>query len=177
MTRTQFEHTVRAAGAVMGVRELLVIGSQALHAVVTGVLPAEAERSIEVDVAPLGDKDGQLADLIDGAIGEASMFHETFGYYAHGVGEATAVLPDGWQARLIRHESPGTGGVVAWCLEPHDLWLSKAVAGREKDLEFCAALLSRGLVTRETLVARLASMSSLAPPHRQLVAARITLGS
>ena len=37
------------------------------------------------------------ADLIDGSIGEASMFHETFGYYAQGVVERTAVLPDGWR--------------------------------------------------------------------------------
>lgn len=26
------------------------------------------------------------ADLIDGSIGERSLFHQTFGYYAHGVG-------------------------------------------------------------------------------------------
>jgi hypothetical protein len=31
------------------------------------------------------DPDGRLADLIDGSIGEASMFHSTFGYYAQGV--------------------------------------------------------------------------------------------
>ena len=31
MTREQFEHAIRAAGAVLGVTELLVIGSQAVH--------------------------------------------------------------------------------------------------------------------------------------------------
>jgi hypothetical protein len=41
------------------------------------------------------DAGGQMADLIDGAIGEASMFHDTFGYYAQGVVETTAVLPEG----------------------------------------------------------------------------------
>ncbi len=57
------------------------------------------------------------------------MFHETFGYYAQGVVESTAVLPRGWRRRLVRYESPGAAGVVAWCLEPHDLWMSKAIAG------------------------------------------------
>lgn len=140
MNRKQFEHTVRAAGAVLDVNEVLVIGSQALHGTVAGDLPEEAARSVEVDVAVRGDAEGRKADLLDGSIGEASMFHETFGYYAQGVVETTAVLPRGWEERLVRFETPGTNGVVAWCLEVHDLWISKAVAGRPKDREFCAAL-------------------------------------
>jgi len=79
MTRDQFEHAIRAAGAVLGVTELLVIGSQAVHGSMAGPLPIEAARSVEVDVAVLGDAEGRLADLIDGSIGEASMFHDTFG--------------------------------------------------------------------------------------------------
>ena len=51
MNREQFEHAIRAAGAVLGLNEVLVIGSQALHASVEGVLPPEAARSVEVDVA------------------------------------------------------------------------------------------------------------------------------
>lgn len=174
MKREQFEHAIRAAGAVLGVQEVLVIGSQALHASVTGELPPEASRSIEVDVAAMqDDADGHLADLIDGSIGEASMFHATFGYYAQGVVETTAVLPTGWRERLVRFESPSTNGVVAWCLEPHDLWLSKAIAGRPKDLEFCQALVDRSLVTGDELRARLALVAGLDPRVRAAVAARI----
>ena len=54
MTRDGFEHAVRAAGAVLGVDEVLVIGSQAVHASLDEPLPEEALRSIEVDVAVLG---------------------------------------------------------------------------------------------------------------------------
>ena len=70
MTRDQFEHAIRAAGAVLGVTELLVIGSQAVHGSMTGTLPLEAARSVEVDVAVRGDTEGRLADLIDGSIGD-----------------------------------------------------------------------------------------------------------
>jgi len=136
MTRAQFEHVVRAAGAILASDEVLVIGSQAIHASIDGPLPAEAERSLEVDIALFDDVTGAKADLVDGSIGELSMFHETFGYYAQGVVETTAVLPVGWRERLVRFETPGTNGVVAWCLEPHDLWLSKAIANRPKDVEF-----------------------------------------
>ncbi len=73
MNREQFEHAVRAAGAVLGINDVLIIGSQALHATVSGPLPDEASRSVEVDVAVFEDVEGRGADVIDGSIGEASM--------------------------------------------------------------------------------------------------------
>lgn len=173
MTRDQFEHAMRAAGAVLDVDEVIVIGSQALHGTVEGELPEEAERSIEVDVAIRGDAEGRMADLLDGSIGEASMFHHTFGYYAQGVTEATARLPRGWRDRLIRFETPGTAGVAALCLEVHDLWISKGIAGRPKDVEFCRALADRHLVKEEVLEERLGTVPDLDPKVRSAVAARI----
>jgi hypothetical protein len=172
MKRSEFDHTIRAAGAILGETEILVIGSQAAHGSLTGDLPEEAERSIEIDIVPFDDADARKADLIDGSIGEASMFHETFGYYAEGVSETTAVLPTGWKHRLVRYESPLTSGVVAWCLDLHDLWLSKAVAGRPKDLGFCRGLARERLVDPEILRERLAS---IAGPSDSVIAAVSTL--
>jgi hypothetical protein len=173
MNRKAFDHAVRAAAAVLGEDEILVIGSQAVRATVSGRLPPEAERSIEAGVAAFDDPDGRKADLIDGSIGEASVFHERFGYYAQGVSQTAAVLPDGWRDRLVRYESPATHGVVAWCLEIHDLWLSKAVAMREKDVGFCRALAQRRLVKAETLRDRLADLSGIAEAQRALIASFI----
>ncbi|MGH7571693.1 MAG: DUF6036 family nucleotidyltransferase [Gemmatimonadota bacterium] len=160
-------------GAILHTDEILVIGSQAIHGANPEGLPPEAERSIEVDVAAFGDTTGVLADLIDGAIGEASMFHATFGYYAQGVVETTAVLPDGWRDRLLPFTTPATMGATAWCLEPHDLWISKAIANRPRDLEFCTALVRCGLVDIDLLVERLAAVPNLSDEHREMVAARI----
>ncbi len=172
MNREQFEHAIRAAGAIMGENELLVIGSQALHASVPDV-PPEAARSIEADIAALDDPDEQKADLIDGTIGEVSMFHQTFGYYAQGVTRSTAILPRGWRDRLIRYETPNTNGVVAWCLEIHDLWISKAIASRRKDIEFCAALIAEDLVDTDTLVCRLGEVGGIEAKRRLHVAGLI----
>ena len=74
------------------------------------------------------------------SIGEGSPFDQTFGYYAHGVDETTAVLPDGWRDRLVLVSGENTRFIRGWCLEVHDLAIAKYAAGREKDLEFTAAL-------------------------------------
>ena len=177
MTREQFEHAIRAAGAILRTDSLLVIGSQALHGSFAEPLPLAATRSVEVDIAVPNDSDGRRADLLDGSIGEGSLFHETFGYYAQGVVEQTATLPDGWRSRLVRFETPGTNGVVAWCLDPADLWVSKAIAGRPKALEFCQSLVESGLVEASTIREQLARVSGLTGEKRSLVEARLAAWS
>ena len=81
--------------------------------------------------------------LIDGAIGELSAFHQSFGYYAHGVDETTATLPAGWAERLVPIHNENTAGATGWCLEVHDLAISKLVAGRERDIDFLRVSFAR----------------------------------
>ena len=164
MKRSEVDHALRAAGSILGESEVLVFESQAVHGSLTGDLPEEAQRSIEVDIVAFDDADARKADLIDGSIGEASLFHETFGIYAEGISEKTAVLPDGWRDRLVRYETPQTGGVVAWCLDLHDLWLAKAVAGRPKDLEFCRAFIDNGHMDPDVLRGRLKLITEISEP-------------
>ena len=152
MTRSDLEHLIRAAGKITGDSELIVIGSQA----VLGQFPEASgllTRSMEADMYPRSHP--ELADEVDGAIGEGSRFHETHGYYAQGVGPDTATLPKNWQKRLVRIENPNTGGVAGLCLEVHDLAISKYVAGREKDGEFTYALARNAMTDKKTLLQRL----------------------
>jgi hypothetical protein len=153
MKLRQFEHVLRACGSIVGCREIVVIGSQAILASYPDS-PEELISSMEVDCYPLDDP--AKADLIDGSIGELSPFHLTFGYYAHGIGPETATLPAGWRTRVVRVESENTGGTVGLCVSPEDLAVSKLVAGREKDLEFVGEMLRAGIVTE-------AAIRSLAP--------------
>lgn len=143
MQRSQLEHLIRAAGEITNQYEFVVIGSQAILGSVEQP-PAECLVSMEADIYPL--QAPELADLIDGSIGELSFFHEHFGYYAQGVGPETAHLPRGWRDRLIRLQTPGTNQRIAYCLDPVDLFVSKACAGREKDGIFDRALLASGIV-------------------------------
>ena len=108
---------------------------------------------VEADIYPKNRPD--RADLIDGTIGEGSPFHDIYGYYAQGVDETTAI-PWGWKRRLIPVRNQNTRGNTGWCLEPHDLVVAKAVAGRDKDLRFLEGAARCGLVGRQTLLTRLA---------------------
>ena len=170
MKRSELEHLLRAEASIAGVTDLVVIGSQAiLGTYPEWELPREATMSVEADIAidaelarvDVAADETELADRIDGAIGEGSMFHETYGYYAQGVETSTAVLAEGWRERLVSVICEEANPIaVGWCLERHDLWVSKAAAGREKDLTFCKALAKAGLVDRAVCEQRLAALSA-----------------
>jgi len=149
MTRRQLEHVIRAAGAIAEVDSLIVVGSQAILGAYPDA-PEELRASMEVDLYPAERPD--LADVIDGAIGEESLFHEQFGYYAHGVGPETATLPPDWRERAVTIANANTRNVKAVCLHPVDLAISKLIAGRTKDLQFVKSLLKIGMVSRERLL-------------------------
>lgn len=169
MKRSELERVIRAAGAITDDHEIVVIGSQAVLGQYPEA-PAALLASMEADVLPRNRP--ERADLVDGAIGEGSSFHERFGYYAQGVGEATATLPAGWRERLVPVRNPNTAGVAGLCLDVHDLAISKYVAGREKDLAFTATLARCRMTRKQTLMERV-SRTPLAPEVRKLVEGRI----
>jgi hypothetical protein len=152
MKKQQLDHVLRAAGRITGEKEFIIIGSQALHAKHPDVADDIVE-SAEVDLVAVGN--AARTEWLN-AIGAYSQFHETFGYYADPVDEGTAILPEGWKGRLVPLPPGDTEGVKGLCLEPHDLAISKYVAGRDKDLLFTRELAHRGIVSEKQLLSRLA---------------------
>lgn len=152
MTRSNLEHIIRAAGTIADDPDIVVIGSQAVLGQFPDADPALLV-SMEADVYPKNQP--ERSDLIDGSIGEGSPFQREFGYYAHGVDETTAVLPDGWRNRLVLVTGENTRNVRGWCLEVHDLAIAKLIAGRPKDLDFIRQLIERDYVSTSTLADRL----------------------
>jgi hypothetical protein len=149
LNRTKLEHIIRAASAITGDMEIVVIGSQAIHGQLTNVPPI-AFVSKEADVYPLNFP--ERSEDIEGALGEGSAFQKTFGYHADGVDPTTATLPAGWEQRLVRFSNSNTGGATGLCLDVHDLLLSKYCAGREKDLAYNRAVVRHGCVNKKTLL-------------------------
>jgi hypothetical protein len=157
VTRAQLEHLLRAAGDIANDDEIVVIGSQAILGQFPNA-PASMRISVEAGLFPLNHP--ERAELIDGSIGELSPFHETFGYYAQGVAAETACLPQGWKDRLVVIQNDNTRGVKGFCLEVHDLLISKAIAGRDKDLDFLAAAAAHHMADATTLLSRLATVEA-----------------
>lgn len=155
MTREELEHLIRAAAEVTDEYEFVVIGSQSILGPIPHP-PPELTMSMEADIYPLNAED--KADRIDGALGEGSQFHETFGYYAQGVGPTTACLPQGWKDRLQRVQSEATNGRVGYCLDVTDLFMAKTAANREKDREFNIALMRHGYVSPQAAINLVALM-------------------
>jgi hypothetical protein len=155
MNRFELEHIVRAACAITKQENVVIIGSQAILASFDyNELPEDTTLSIEVDVFFLDDDNNRLSDLVDGAIGELSFFQDSFGIYAHGVGESTAVLPEGWKERLVKLNN-NIDNSCGLCLDPYDLCVSKLYAYREKDLKYVTSLINSNLISLNMLYERL----------------------
>ena len=169
MQRLELEHVIRACGEIAGDDEFIIIGSQAILGQFPSA-PLKFLMSMETDIYPKNMPD--LADKIDGAIGEGSLFHATHGYYAQGVGPETAILPRGWQDRLLPVKNENTNGNTGLCLEVHDLAISKLVASRSKDTEFVSALVYHKMISHETMSKRL-SATELTNSERSRIKFRV----
>lgn len=159
MKRDELEHVIRAAATVSGENEIVVVGSQAILGQYPDA-PAALLFSQEADIYPR--RRPEKAIEIDGAMGDGSQFHETFGYYAHGVGPETTKAPRGWQDRLVPVYVPlvvdQRAQATGWCMDAHDLVLAKLAAGRERDLDFALQAMSNAIVDPQELLDRVPNL-------------------
>ena len=74
MRRDQLEHAIRAACQIIGLPEVIVLGSQSILGTFReNELPVGATMSAEVDILPIADSNeetAELADHIEGVAGE-----------------------------------------------------------------------------------------------------------
>lgn len=163
MTRSELEHAIRAACDVARDTEVYVFGSQAILGQYPDA-PAALRQSAEAGIAPVHAVD--MVDVIDANLGELSSFHQAYGYYVHGVGLDSAILPTGWERRAIRVRNENTNEYTGWCVEAHDLAVSKLVAWREKDRDFVRVLLAEELVNGENFSCASASCRDMRAPWK-----------
>ena len=148
MQRSELAHVLRASAAITNENSFVLVGSQAVLLLLDDP-PPELLRSTEIDLYPALSP--EKSDLIDGAIGALSTFHDTFGYHADGVGPESASLPKDWMTRAVLSY---VGDVTAICPDLHDLAASKCAAGRPKDADYVRILLKHQLVRLDLLLER-----------------------
>ena len=168
MTREQLEHAIRAACEVSEDSEIWIFGSQAILGEFPDA-PEDLRASIEVDVQPKNRID--KIDTIDGVLGELSIFHQTHGFYVHGLPvEEAAILPEGWKYRVTPvFDEISTNAKTGWCVEAHDLAASKLAAYREKDRDFVRILLIEEMINAKTLIQRICTLRIDEPIRDRLV--------
>lgn len=158
MEDEQLEHLIRASGAILGDREVVIIGSQSILPWLKKCagkppkkFPVILKYSMEADIIPV-DNDENKADEIDGSLGEESMFHRSHGFYAQGVSMSTAKAPKGWLSRCYPLVNQNTWNVIGRCMHPNDLFVAKLLANRPKDHDFLVAMVESDLIRKETIL-------------------------
>jgi len=157
MKHEQLLHAIRAACDLSGDHELWIFGSQAILGNFQEAEQNEAlSLSREVDMTPKNKLD--KIDLIDGVLGEGSDFDEHYGFYVHGVPmHDAAYLPRDWVDRCVRVKIKGSDGNVktAFCIEVHDLIVSKLARFAEKDIEFAETVIEFKMADPNRLLKRI----------------------
>ena len=173
LKKAQIEHLIRSAAAITGQKTFVMVGTGAVIAQLKNVpLTMTRTRGIDIHADAATDLDA-VSLLIDGTIGEGSQFDETFGYYAHGIEEGTACLPDDWRTRAKRIPLPGQPDIACICPDVDDIALSKACAWREKDRLWLRAAFGAGVLDLDRMRARIGRVTNPNAPAAPELARRV----
>jgi hypothetical protein len=166
LRRPQIDHILRAAAAVTNHTRFVVVGTGAVIMASRRPVPASMMMTEEIDLYPDGvDDPDPVSDLIDGTIGQGSLFHRTFKYYGDGVSPGTAIMPLDWRSRAIEYHGPAAPGVIALCPDPNDVAIAKLCAWRDKDIAWLRDALVAGIVGVAAMRQQLgAGLPAEAPP-------------
>lgn len=150
MNIEQLRHLLRASAQIVGDDQFIVVGSQSILGKYPNA-PSDLLWSSEADL--IAKNKPQQTDKLN-SIGELSDFHQTHGFYADPVSEKTAILAKDWKGRLVNVVAHRANGekVTGLCLDPHDLFISKVAAGREKDMQFAHTMIEYRMVDRDRVL-------------------------
>lgn len=129
----------------------IIVGSQAIFAV-TDFPPEIVKRSVECDYLLIKEF-AKLRLPLTEKLGIFSDYQQKTGFFADILGLATVVLPQNWEERLVELKDDN-GEPVAFCVEIHDVAVSKLAAGREKDYEFLQTAFLSDYLQIDTFIER-----------------------
>jgi Nucleotidyltransferase of unknown function (DUF6036) len=152
MTKNQFEDLLLRASEIARDCDFFLIGSQALLGSCSSI-PRDFPKTIEADLYPRRRPEAWV--LLRNRLGKGSSFFKRNGYHIDCTDPTLATLPEGWVERLVPFRSRRARGVTAWCLDAHDLFVSKLAVSREKDMAFLRKMLQHKFVKPATVLQRI----------------------
>jgi len=128
---------------------------------ILGKYPGVAAELIEGDEFELFPQSKhEAAGEIEGALGLQSGFRQMHGCGARAFDPNEAVLPEGWQFRLIEVRTESTGGASGWCLDPNDLAVSEIWSAGDTMSDFARRLLEHDLIDPDLMLRGMESLPS-----------------
>ena len=155
LTQADLDRAVRAVAGLLGVDEVVIVGSQALLVHRQDVDRA-LRQSIEFDLYPADggrwsrENPGlEASEQISAILGEGSDFHKMRGFFVDGVDEHTAMLPEDWRDTAgIRKVDAGNGTFIkAVAPSVTNIVSAKLHRADPKDLEFASRCLRLSLTS------------------------------
>lgn len=147
---------LKAAASAYSRKRFVVVGSAAILATYPDA-PSFLRLSADIDMFPVRKLDTTEFQSGDEQVGQASKFEVEHEFYIERLGDWTMLSqPDGWFERCVKYSVAGEVDeemvtIDGYCLRPLDLAYNKLEAGRDKDLNFVAGLLSEELLCIEEL--------------------------
>lgn len=139
-------HCIRAVAETTGEYELYVFGSQSAL-MYYGTLPEEAAVSIESDIMTAYNSEAN-SYVIDGALGESTMFHQTHGIMVDGILVKSITLAPDWEDRVscFPYEAYNGDTIQVFVPSVNDIAVAKLAAEREKDRAWLQAMYDKNLI-------------------------------
>ncbi len=128
---------------------------------ILGKYPGVADELLEGDEFQVFPRSkGESAGEIEGALGLQSGFRQMHGCGARAFDPNGAVLPEGWQFRLIEVRPESTGGASGWCLDPNDLAVGEIWNAGRATSDFLRRLFEHDLIDPDLMLRGMESLPS-----------------
>jgi len=126
---------------------------------ILGKYPGVAEELVEGEEFELFPRSRrEAAGKIAGALGSQSGFRQMHGCGARASDPQDAVLPEGWQFRLVAVRTGSTGGASGWCLDPNDLAVGEIWKAGNAKSDFVRRLLEHDLIDPDLMLRGMESL-------------------
>ena len=144
MEYEQLTKLIKNVVEITNQKNIMLFGSQVLYSKFKTIENENILKSYEADFTLYKYKNRQeledFVDLVDGSIGELSLYHNTNGFYAEGVSNFNDSFPKNYKNRLMNFQYSNNPNDIVQFMNIKDVSIMKLRRMSPKDhafLEFC----------------------------------------
>lgn len=155
MEYSQLKKLIRNVVESTNKENIMLFGSQVLYAKFKNIENKNIVKSYEADFTLYKYKNKQeledFVDLVDGANGEFSQYHQTNGFYAEGVSSFNESFPKNYKNRLVNFQYSDNPKDVVQFMNVKDVVVMKLRRMDPKDHSFIEYCIEKDLIKLEDI--------------------------